>query len=165
MNVISACSFRPIASMSRMISIRLTAMSLANPSRIPAWMAGYSRLAACARWQSPAWQFPKALRTTPYEFDTGATQAPSRSYFGLVAFAERVTGAGSGGAKGSRFSGLADSDFNLGNILLAPNTIREIQQHQPHSVPWRCVPSRGVPCNVEGWVEDPASFRWVAAGM
>ncbi len=44
-------------------------------------------------------------------------------------------------------------DFNLGNIRLAPNTIREIQQHQPHSVPWRCVPSRGVPWKVEGWVE------------
>ena len=26
-------------------------------------------------------------------------------------------------------------DFNLGNTLLAPNTIREVQQHQPHSVP------------------------------
>jgi hypothetical protein len=41
-------------------------------------------------------------------------------------------------------------DFNLGNIFLAPNTIREIQQHQPYSVPWRCVPSRGVPWKVEG---------------
>ena len=46
-------------------------------------------------------------------------------------------------------------DFNLGNIPLAQNTIREIQQHQPHSVPWRCVPSRGVPWKVEGWVEGP----------
>jgi len=45
-------------------------------------------------------------------------------------------------------------DFNLGNIRLALNTIREIQQHQPHSVPWRCVPSRGVPWKVEGSVED-----------
>ena len=34
-------------------------------------------------------------------------------------------------------------DFNLGNISLAPNTIREIQEHQAHRVPWRCVPSRG----------------------
>ena len=44
-------------------------------------------------------------------------------------------------------------DFNLGNIRLAPNTIREIQQHQPQSVPWRCVPSRGVLWKVEGRVE------------
>jgi hypothetical protein len=41
-------------------------------------------------------------------------------------------------------------DFNLGNILLAQKTIREMQQHQPHRVPWRCVPSRGVPWKVEG---------------
>jgi len=41
-------------------------------------------------------------------------------------------------------------DFNLGNIRLAPNTIREIQQHQPHRVPWRCLPSRGVLWKVEG---------------
>jgi hypothetical protein len=41
-------------------------------------------------------------------------------------------------------------DFNLGNIRLAHDTIREIQQHQRHSVPWRCVPSRGVPWKVEG---------------
>jgi len=45
-------------------------------------------------------------------------------------------------------------DFNLGNIRLASNTIRETQQHQRQSVPWRCVPSRGVPCKVEGWGED-----------
>jgi hypothetical protein len=44
-------------------------------------------------------------------------------------------------------------DFNLGNASLASNTIREIQQHQPQHVPWRCVPCRGVPCKVEGWVE------------
>jgi hypothetical protein len=54
----------------------------------------------------------------------------------------------------STFSGAGNEirthDFNLGNIRLAPNTIREIQQHQPHSVPWRCVPSRGVPWKVEG---------------
>ena len=41
-------------------------------------------------------------------------------------------------------------DFNLGNIPLASNTIREIQQHQPPRVPWRCVPSPGVPWQVEG---------------
>jgi len=29
----------------------------------------------------------------------------------------------------------------------------QFQQHQPHRVPWRCVPSRGVPSKVEGWVE------------
>jgi hypothetical protein len=41
-------------------------------------------------------------------------------------------------------------DFNLGNVRLAHDTIRETQQDQPHSVPWRCVPSRGVPwCPVE----------------
>ena len=45
-------------------------------------------------------------------------------------------------------------DFNLGKPSLASNTIREIQQHQPQRVPWRCVPSRGVPWKVEGWVED-----------
>ena len=45
-------------------------------------------------------------------------------------------------------------DFNLGNIRLAPNTIREIQQYQLQRVLWRCVPSRGVPWKVEGWVED-----------
>ncbi|MGB8331948.1 MAG: hypothetical protein WCE62_17615, partial [Polyangiales bacterium] len=44
-------------------------------------------------------------------------------------------------------------DFNLGNASLASNTIREIQRHQPHRVPWRCAPSRGVPWKVEGWVE------------
>jgi hypothetical protein len=48
-------------------------------------------------------------------------------------------------------------DFNLGNIRLAPNTIPEIQQHQPHRVPWRCVPSRGVPWKV-GW-KDVAQKR------
>ena len=50
-------------------------------------------------------------------------------------------------------------DFNLGNIRLALNTIPEIQQHQPRRVPWGCVPSRGVPCKVEGWVEGRWSHR------
>ena len=47
-------------------------------------------------------------------------------------------------------------DFNLGNIRLAHDTIREVQQHQPQRVPWRCVPSPGVLPKVEGWVEDLA---------
>ena len=56
----------------------------------------------------------------------------------------------------ARYAGEAEytHDFNLGNIRLAHDTIREIQQHQPQRVPWRCVPSRGVPCKAEGWVED-----------
>ena len=41
-------------------------------------------------------------------------------------------------------------DFNLGNILLAHDTIQEIQQHQPHSVPWRGLPSRGSAADVAG---------------
>lgn len=28
-------------------------------------------------------------------------------------------------------------DFKLGDIHLAHDTLREIQQHQPHGVPWR----------------------------
>ena len=57
-------------------------------------------------------------------------------------------------------------DRNLGNIRLAHDTSREIQQHQPQRVPWRCVPSPGVPWKVEGWVEGLASVgmpSWVAA--
>ena len=58
--------------------------------------------------------------------------------------------------------GFRTHDFNLGNILLAQNTIREIQQHQPHRVPWRCVPSRGVLRKVEGWVED---LGWLSSRL
>jgi len=57
-------------------------------------------------------------------------------------------------------------DFDLGNTRSPLNMIREIQQHQPQRVPWRCVPSPGVPWKVEGWVEGLASVgmpSWVAA--
>jgi len=47
-------------------------------------------------------------------------------------------------------NGIRTHDFNLGNPFGALNTIREIQRHQPHRVPGRCVPSRGVLWNVEG---------------
>jgi hypothetical protein len=128
---------------------RTNALSACRPTRHKKIRPRLARKSECNATASALWSIsaPRDYVAQPSSAPQQKTAPQSGAVIAIWSPVER------GGAGNE----IRTHDFNLGNIRLAPNTIREIQQYQPQRVPWRCVPSRGVPWKVEGWVED---LRW-----